>query len=365
MSASISQLKTKGYVMTVFSAFVNLLSIVVFLFVSSVHADVSVLASQKINYQSIPEVYTTDAVIEAINQATISAQTAGRIQEIYFDVDDYVPKGSVIMRFRDTQQQAALRQSKAALNEAQIRFVEAKQEFKRIEDVYKKKLVSKAEFDKAIANHKAAVQRLDQAKAKTLRDQEEVDRTVVRAPYGGIVVKRHVQVGETARLGQALMTGFSMDSLRAITKVPQKIIALIKPENKAYVSIQDVSDGIVKKATASRVSINPYGNSRTHTYDVRLYFKSGIANAMPGMYVKASFVTGESKHLFVSKKAVVKRGEVTAVYVIGKDKRISYRQVRVGNELQDGFFEVLSGISEGEQVALDPAIAFEKLKKQN
>ena len=350
--------------MTVFPALVNALTIVAFLFVSPVYADAGVVDSQKISFKKIPEIYSTDAVIEAVNQATISAQTAGRIQEINFDVDDFVPKGSVIMRFRDTKQQAALKQAKAALEEAQVRYTEAKQEFQRIEDVYKRKLVSKAEFDKAIANHKAAVQQLDQAKAKKLRDQEDVDRTVVRAPYAGIVVKRHVQVGETASAGQALMTGFSMDSLRAVTKIPQKVIALIKPENEAYVSIQDMSDGLARKATASRVSINPYGNPETHTYNVRLYFKSGIANAMPGMYVKASFVIGESNYLLVPEMAVVKRGEVTAVYIVGNDNRISYRQIRAGNEMQDGFLEVLSGISEGEQVALDPAKAVAMLKKQ-
>ena len=62
-----------------------------------------------------------DGTVEAVNQATMSAQTAGRIAEVFYDVDDYVEPGQPIVRFTDIEQQSALRQAKAALEEALAR----------------------------------------------------------------------------------------------------------------------------------------------------------------------------------------------------------------------------------------------------
>ena len=62
-----------------------------------------------------------DGTVEAVNQATMSAQTAGRIAEVFFDVDDYVQAGEPIVRFTDIEQQSALRQAQAAMREADER----------------------------------------------------------------------------------------------------------------------------------------------------------------------------------------------------------------------------------------------------
>lgn len=337
-----------------------------------VFADAAQLQSSDVNYQSIARFIEVDATIEAINKATVSAQTSGRITEINFDVDDFVPRDSVIMRFRDTKQKAALDQAQAAVKEAQTRLVEAQKEFQRIEDVYRKKLVSKAQYDKAQANQEASTQQLGQAKAQLVQAREEHDRTIVRAPYAGIVIKKHVQAGETARVGQPLMTGFSMKAMRATAKVPQKFIGLIKPENKAYVETGALSmlDGpgvfeeVKESREVSKISISPFGDPDTHSYDVRLYFENVTANLMPGMHVKARFQVGESRHLLVPDAAVVRRGEVTAVYVIGGTGKVSYRQVRTGKELISGQIEVLAGLDAGEKVATDPGEAVALFKQQ-
>jgi hypothetical protein len=81
------------------------------------------------------------------------------------------------------------------------------------------------------------------------------------------------------------------------------------------------------------------------------------------MFVKTGIVTGKKEELTVPKAAVVYRSEVTGVYVLGEDGSISLRQIRVGRALGDDLV-VLSGLSEGEQVALDPIAAGVALKAQ-
>ena len=133
-----------------------------------------------------------DGRVEAVNQATVSAQTSGRIAELPFDVNDYVEAGAVLMRFTDTEQKAALAQAEAALQEATARLAEANQEFERFSKMIENNSVSRAAFDQSRANRDAARARLNAARSRVEGAKEQLEYTVIRAPYAGIVSKRHV-----------------------------------------------------------------------------------------------------------------------------------------------------------------------------
>lgn len=296
--------------------------------------------------QQVAQERVYDATIEAVQKSTVSAQTSGRIIAINFDVDDYVTKGSVLLRFRDVEQRANLKSAEA-------RYQEAAAEFKRTSEIYAKKLVAKSAYDRAQATLKTAQARLEQAR-------EQLEHTVVRAPYSGIVTKRFVEIGETANVGQPLMTGLSLDNLRAVVAVPEAIIATVREHNQARIILpfkQNESLG------ADKITFFPYADPQSHTFRVRLQLPPGQKGLYPGMFVKAAFVVGEVPRLTVPKAAVTYRSEVTAVYVVDAQNRISFRQIRLGRELPDGRVEVLAGLSAGERVALDPVQAGVYLKE--
>lgn len=301
-----------------------------------------------------------DAVVEAVKQGTVSAQTAGRVQAVYFDVDDYVPKDAVIARFRDKEQQAGLQAAQAGVKEAEARFAEAQAEFKRIKDVFEKKVVPQAAFDKATADLGAAQQRLDAAQARLTQAQELLDHTVVRAPYSGIVVKRHIEVGETANVGQALMTGFALDELRVTATVPQSVIQAIRSNNRARIIFPSQNNRVVEPKT---LRIFPFADAQTHSYKVRMNLAAGQEGLLPGMFAKVAFVTGEDQRLLIPATALVQRSEIDAVYVVAADGKLTFRQVRAGRRLDNGMLEVLAGLDAGERVALDPIRAGVQLKE--
>src|SRR5690554_4546491 len=143
-------------------------------------------------YEQAPRERVFDGTVEAVNRATVSAQTTGRVAKILYDVNDFVEAGAVIMRFTDAEQQAALRQARAALEEAEARFTEAEQEYTRVEGMFRNETVSRARFEQAQANREAAAARLEAARSAVARAEEQLDYTVVRAPYAGIVSERHV-----------------------------------------------------------------------------------------------------------------------------------------------------------------------------
>ena len=208
------------------------------LLLSLSHAQAEHLELQQVSYQSYPERIDFDGVVEAVNQATISAQTTGRVVEINFDVDDFVPQGSVIMRLRDNEQRSQFNAAEAGLSEAEAILVKAKAEHKRISELYEKQLISKAALDQAIADLASSEQRFKAAEAKQRQAKEQLDYTVITAPYGGIVVARHIELGEMAKVGQPLMTGFAIDDMRVTAAVPQDYIELVRLNKTAHAILE-------------------------------------------------------------------------------------------------------------------------------
>jgi len=99
-------------------------------------AAISGIETEAAQLKEVPTTYLLEAVVEATQKSTISAQTSGVIKEVHFDVNDFVRKGELVVLIDDTQQRADLRQAEAALNEARARLQEAKLEFERVREVF-------------------------------------------------------------------------------------------------------------------------------------------------------------------------------------------------------------------------------------
>lgn len=318
------------------------------------------LQTAAVSYQTVPTQRLFDATVEAVNQATVSAQINGRIVGIYFDVHDYVPRGQVIISFKDTEQRTQLEAANATLREAEARLNEAQIEFQRVEQIYERRLVAKSALDKAKADLQAAKARVDSAKAGMRRAEELLAYTEVQAPYSGIVVKRLVEVGESVTVGQPLMTGLSLEQLRLTATLPQRVVSELQREQGVTVLMPN---GETLAVPPEQLTVFPFADSASHTVRVRVELPLGIAGLNPGMLVKVVFATGDDRQLLIPRAAVVRRGELTGAYVVGSDGAVSLRQIRTGRQGPDAQVEVLAGLAENEQVALDPVEAAGKLKQ--
>ncbi len=292
--------------------------------------------------QQLPVERILDGQLEAVNQATVSSQINGRVVKINVDVGDYVSKGETLIQFRAKDQQARLDAAKAG-------YAEALADYTRTKEVYARKLVARSVLDKADARLKSAKATLDQA-------NEALQNTVVRAPYSGIVVKRHIEPGELANVGQKLITGLSLESLRTQVEVPQSIIQSIREHKLARILLPDG-----RSLVAGKMTISPQASPLSHTFTVRVDLPEGDHHVYPGMFTKVAFVVGQEEQLLIPKQAVAYRGEVSAVYVKAADDRLRLQQVVLGRQVGNDIV-VLAGLSEGMQVALDPVQAAVQIK---
>jgi RND family efflux transporter MFP subunit len=291
-----------------------------------------------------------DGTVEAVNQSTVSAQTAGRVANIYFDVNDTVPAGALIVSIRSTEQVSSLAQAQAALQEATAREAEAQTRYDRIQDMYQRRVVAKATLDEASAARDAAVARLLASRAGLEAAREGVSYTEIRAPYAGVVTQKHVQVGESVAPGTPLMTGASLDALRIVAEIPQSVIEQVRVVRKAAVYV----DG--RRIESTGITVFPAAEPQTNTFRARLELPPGTQGLAPGMFVKVGLVVGEAERLLVPRSAVVERSEMRGVYVVAPEGRVSLRQVRLGHARGERI-EILAGLAAGERIALDPVAA--------
>jgi RND family efflux transporter MFP subunit len=300
-------------------------------------------------YETAPRERVFDGTVEAVNQATVSAQTSGRVAEILYDVDDFVEAGAPIMRFTDTEQRAALDRARAALQEAEARATEADNDYRRVATMFENGTVAKARYEQAEANRNAANARLEAARAGVVNAEEQLEYTVVRAPYAGIVSQRHVAVGELVRPGAPLMSGLSLEHLRVTVDVPQSMLEPIREIGKANVYAGE------RAIAAESLTFFPVADPASNTFRVRATLPASSATLYPGTFVKVGFVVGETERLLLPASSLVQRSELTAVYVVG-DEAVTLRQVRIGRRYGDRI-EVLAGLAAGERVAADPVAA--------
>lgn len=315
------------------------------------------LASVPATLVRLPTERIFDGVVESVHQSTVSSQTLGRIVEIHFDVDDVVPKDSVLVRFHDAEARSRLEQEQAGLKDAQARLKIAGEENQRVRNLIERKLVSQSDADRADAAFNSATANVELAKARIAQAQQQLDYTVVRAPYSGVVVTRHVQLGETVQVGQPLMTGFSLYALRVVSTIPQDLVLPLREHTSARVLTDDRSVPVDSQA----VTIFPYADKTSHSFKVWLGLPEKLAGLYPGMLVKVAFAVGVSSRLLIPQHALVQRSEVTGLYVINAKGEPSFRRVLAGRVFE-GKIEIVSGLSEGEQVALDPIAATARAK---
>ena len=311
------------------------------------------LAVAPAQYREVAQTYSSDGLVEATRQSTVSAQIGGRVKEINFDVGDRVSKGQVILRIDEREAVQAMAGSQAQVMQAQANMHNAKAAYERARQLFAQKFISQAALDKAQADYKVALAQAAASEAGAGQASLAHGYTAVIAPYSGVVAARLVEIGEMVMPGKPLMTGFDPAEMRVLVSVPQDRLGEIGARPEAKVEIPSLKRWV----DAASVTVQPVADARTHSTQVRVYLPKDEVGIYPGMFVRAHFVVGKVSRLVIPASAVLRRSEVVAVYVVDENGSMKLRQIRLGEATSDGAVEVLAGLNPGEKVALEPVKA--------
>ena len=325
---------------------------------ANILATVAVQASGR----GVADGISLDAVVEAVRQTTLSAQVPGAIVSLRVQVGDTVKAGQELLRIdaRSASQNAAA--SDAQVEAAQSAQNVATKDYERQKQLFQKQYISQSALDRAQAQWQAA-----QAQVRALQAQAGVARTqsgffALNAPYAGVVSDVPVTLGDMALPGRALLTMYDPSALRVTAAVPQSVMAGLGDTSAVRFELP----GLVSSPGLSRptqVQVLPVVDAATHTAQVRLGLPASLKGVAPGMFARIWLPMGPGngaiakvEHLYVPASAVVRRSEMTGLYVVNPEGLALLRQVRLGGTKGERV-EVLSGVSPGDKVVLDPQTA--------
>jgi len=316
--------------------------------------------------------------VVARRQATVSSKVTGRLVEVAIEEGVAVKEGEVLARLDDSNARRALEHAEArvvaatsAQHELSVRLREAELQLGRVRELAKTGVESRRALDVAEAERDSFAARLaasrDEVKVaerEVALRRQELEDTVIRAPFDGVAVSKDAQPGEIVSPMSAgggftrtgITTIVDMRSLEIEVDVNEAFIQRVRPGQPVSATLQAYSDWTIPAHVITTV---PAADRQKATVKVRIAFDElGDARILPDMGVKVAFrsdgdgQTATHARFLVPAGAVRRERDAAIVFTV-HEGRVERRAVAVGGNVGDET-EVLSGVRAGERVVIDP-----------
>jgi RND family efflux transporter MFP subunit len=296
-------------------------------------------------------------IARAANSALLNAQTSGVVEQVAAEVGDDVAKGDLLLALRDAAQRAGRDQAAAALRAARAERVDAGKELERVRELVARKLLAPAALDQVTARFDAARAHLRAAEAALAGAEEALGYTRISAPYAGVVQARHVEPGEAVQPGQPLVSLAAPGLWWIEVSLPASIARAL--DAAAAIEVQPDSGAPLR---ASDRLLFPGTEAGSQTTTLRVVVQDAAGRIHEGDALSVALPLPARLALTVPAASIVRRSEVTGVYLLGADGHPLLRAVRLGSA-QGDLVEVLAGLSEGDAVITEPTAALQALRQ--
>lgn len=283
---------------------------------------------------SVPIRVEVTGQVAPIFQATLSSRIQGTIDKLLVREGSRVSKGQLLIQLDSRDLQADLARAHAEVENA-------KAHLDRMNQLYAQDAVSKQEMENATRAYRVA-------EANRRAVEAQLSYTMVRAPFEGVITEKKVEAGELASPGQPLLKMEDPQRLRLEATVAEGDLKSVSRGDRISVVI----DALGGQALTGLVSqILPAGDPQTHTFMVKVDLPK-TPGLKTGMFGRFQLDKGLTQTILVPSAAVVERGELSSLYVVGSDQTARLRWVKLGRRFEQQV-EILSGLNIGERVLVD------------
>jgi HlyD family secretion protein len=321
-------------------------------------------------------VLNASGYVTARRAATVSSKITGKVVTVLIEEGMKVEEGQVVARLDDTNVRANLRLAEAQLESARhtvkettVRINEAEQDLRRQSDLVKNKIATQADYDHAEASALALKARIEVQQADiTVAErqlaawQQQLDDTIIRAPFAGVVTVKSAQPGEmispvSAGSGYTrtgICTIVDMQSLEIEIDVNESYINRVEPGQPVLATLDAYPDWQIP---CKVIAIIPSADRQKSTVKVRVGFDKLDPRILPEMGTKVSFrqasgTPASGIRLVTVPKAAVRQQDNRDLVLVIQDGKAERRAVTLSGT--DGDQAVVSaGLNSGDRVALD------------
>jgi RND family efflux transporter MFP subunit len=285
--------------------------------------------------------------VESRRSSMVASEVEGLVEKLAAREGDRVEKGAPLVELR--RQNIALRHEAmlGQLKEAEARQQLALTSLDRSQGLFEESIISQQQLDDASSEYEAWQGRVAQLQADVARLEDDLDRTVVRAPYAGVVVEEHVAEGEWLTEGGEVVEMVDFRDLEVTVEAPESYFAGLSTGDKALVEIKAIPDYAVEGEIRAVI---PRADERSRTFPVKVAISNPEGRIGIGMLARVKLPIGEPEQsIVVPKDAVVSQGPERIVFRIGEGEVLERLSVETGTS-QGVWIAVTGGIEAGDRV---------------
>ncbi|MBW7956952.1 MAG: efflux RND transporter periplasmic adaptor subunit [Deltaproteobacteria bacterium] len=312
----------------------------------------------EVSREPVTDIYEAPGTIKAATVSEVSSRAMGKVASINVREGDTVRKGQVLLTIEDSDTSQREAAARAGLGEAEKGLQAARERMKLADAAYRRygalheaKAVSLHEFETVSMQRETAkleYERMEEAvnRARALSREAEITRgfAKVASPLDGVVSKKMIDEGSMALPGVPLLVVEDTSAFVIEAPIIERLAGKIRPGDAARAKVDSLEGEYDAVITEVMPSLDPL----TRTFNVKASVKGD--GLRTGLFARLLVATGEREALAVPKGAIVSKGQLTGVYVVGEDGTALYRLVRLGRPVGGGSVEAVSGLWPGERV---------------
>lgn len=298
--------------------------------------------------QEIPLTVTAVGSLEADNSAMISTRMMGWVKQVYVNEGQAVRKGDRLLSIDDGDLRAKQAQAEAGLAAAQAVLANARKMAERFENLYAEKSVSKRQLDDVLTGRDQAAAGVEMARAGLAEVEVHLGYLDIKAPSDGVIARKMIEPGNMANPGMPLLILEQAKVIKVVGHLGERDINALAVGDEVTVDVTSLPGAVFR---APVTSITQTANAGSRTYDFEVLLDNADGRLKSGMFARITVPVGARQAVLVPADAVVRRGQLTGVWIVGADGKAALRWVRLGRP-QGEAVEVLSGLDGGETLIL-------------
>jgi RND family efflux transporter MFP subunit len=288
--------------------------------------------------------------IQPERKADLRAEVSAVVLQVLKENGEPVKRGDVLVKLDETSIRDSLLSAEEAVRAASQAFEQSTRALDRLKTLRASGMTSAQALDDAEVRRNSAQSEVSAARARLATARQQVGRTVVRAPFDGIVSDRKVSAGDTAAIGKELLKVIDPTSMRYEGRVSADKISTVKVGQRVSYHINGYGDrqftGVVKR-------IDPAANEVTRQVEV-LVGLTGEQPRVSGLYAEGRIDAESMSALMVPESALVKSGDKTYAWKVNA-KSLTRADLAIGaRDQRTGSYEVKSGLAAGDLVLRAP-----------
>ena len=297
----------------------------------------------------MPEFLTVTGSLSPNKQTEIAADASGKVISTFVERGQAVKPGEIIAtldaRSANLNATALRAQENLARSQADL----AKRDCDRGQTLFDTGAISKAEYDRTMAQCNSSRFSVAAAEAQQATAAKTVGDANIRAPFAGVIGERFANVGQYVQPSTRVASLYSVDPLRLELTVPEANVALVHQELPVDFQVAAYGD---QRFTGKVRFISPIVRTQSRDLVVEAVVPNAEGKLRPGMFATVKLLVGERPTAVVAPDAVQKNAGAARVYVVSKG-HIEERVVQIG-ETKDGVVAIQGGLKPGEIVVMKP-----------